>query len=551
MTNLRRRLKTLAAAMGGAMTLSLAACTNTSEVADTGMVTYAEPNMFNNLYPPSGGYYPNGGVLNNITDRLLWQDPETLELHPWIAEELPQANADNTEFTFTIRRGVTYSDGSVLDAVNVKKNYDLYAKGDEARLLTPSEQLPNYDKAEVIDDYTVKFYFAKPSPGFPQATSVMNQGLLSNATLDLDDSGFAPGNATGISGSGPFVIEQEELGTKLVLKAREDYQWAPPARADQQGPPNIAGVNIVLAEEDSVRVGSLVAGQSDVARQIEAPDEKHLKEQNLQILAAPTRGVNNSYHFHFRHPLVADIRVRQALIHAIDRDNILRTLYSDSYPKGSSILARTAIGYKDESEHYAYDPELAEQLLDEAGWERGSDGIRRKEGQRLALTFNEAVPQPRSREMFTKAQEMLKSIGVEANLYPGDYSAQTKAMQDQELVQVRHIMVGRANVDTLATWLDGNGRNTFLNYDAESDTYGDEQLQKLVDDYFELNSEKQRLAKAAEMQDYLAEQAYILPLFEEPQVYGTQPYVEGFTTEAIGRPSFYAVEINPAQGRGK
>ncbi|MDK4235240.1 TIGR04028 family ABC transporter substrate-binding protein [Corynebacterium propinquum] len=551
MTNLRRRLKTLAAAMGGAMAISLAACTNTSEAADTGMVTYAEPNMFNNLYPPSGGYYPNGGVLNNITDRLLWQDPETLELHPWIAAELPQSNADNTEFTFTIREGVTYSDGSVLDAANVKKNYDLYAHGDDARLLTPSEQLPNYDKAEVIDDYTVKFYFAKPSPGFPQATSVMNQGLLSNATLDLDDSGFAPGNATGISGSGPFVIEQEELGTKLVLKAREDYNWAPPARADQQGPPNIAGVNIVLAEEDSVRVGSLVAGQSDVARQIEAPDEKHLKEQNLQILAAPTRGVNNSYHFHFRHPLVADIRVRQALIHAIDRDNILRTLYSDSYPKGSSILARTAIGYKDESEHYAYDPELAEQLLDEAGWERGSDGIRRKEGQRLALTFNEAVPQPRSREMFTKAQEMLKNVGVEANLYPGDYSAQTKAMQDQELVQVRHIMVGRANVDTLATWLDGNGRNSFLNYDAESDTYGDEQLQKLVDDYFELSSEKQRLAKAAEMQDYLAEQAYILPLFEEPQVYGTQPYVEGFTTEAIGRPSFYAVEINTAQGRGK
>ena len=551
MTNLRRRVKVLAAAMGGAMVLSLAACANTSDSADTGMVTYVEPNMFNNLYPPSGGYYPNGGVLNNITDRLLWQDPETLDLHPWIAEELPQANADNTEFTFRIRRGVTYSDGSVLDAANVKKNYDLYAQGDDARLLTPSEQLPNYVKAEVIDDYTVKFYFTKPSPGFPQATSVMNQGLLSNETLDLDDSGFAPGNATAISGSGPFFIDAEELGTKLVLKAREDYQWAPPARADQQGPADIAGVNIVLAEEDSVRVGSLVAGQSDVARQIEAPDEKHLKDQNLQILAAPTRGVNNSYHFHFRHPLVEDIRVRQALIHAIDRDNILRTLYSDSYPKGASILARTAIGFQDESEHYAYDPEKAEQLLDDAGWKRGADGIRTKEGQRLSLTFNEAVPQPRSREMFTKAQEMLKNIGVEAHLYPGDRSAQTKAMQDQELVQIRHTMTGRANVDTLATWLDGVGRNSFLNYDAETDSYGDEQLQALVDDYFQLTSEKQRLAKAAEMQDYLAEQAYILPLFEEPQVYGAQPHVDGFTTEAIGRPSFYAVEINPAQGRGK
>ena len=244
MKQFSRLLRPVAAVLAsGALTLSLTSCASTSHAAEDGMVTYVEPNMFNNLYPPSGGYYPNGGVLNNITDRLLWQDPDTLELHPWIAEEMPKANKDNTEFTFKLRKGVTYSDGSRLDAANVKKNYDLYALGDEDRMLTPSEQLPNYEKSEVIDDYTVKFYFSEPSPGFPQSTSVMNQGLLSNATLDLDDTGFAPGNATAISGSGPFVIEEEELGTKLVLKKREDYDWAPPARKDHQGPADIEAVS--------------------------------------------------------------------------------------------------------------------------------------------------------------------------------------------------------------------------------------------------------------------------------------------------------------------
>ena len=549
MKQFSRLLRPVAAVLAsGALALSLTSCASTSHAAEDGMVTYVEPNMFNNLYPPSGGYYPNGGVLNNITDRLLWQDPDTLELHPWIAEEMPKANKDNTEFTFKIRKGVTYSDGSRLDAANVKKNYDLYALGDEDRMLTPSEQLPNYEKSEVIDDYTVKFYFSEPSPGFPQSTSVMNQGLLSNATLDLDDTGFAPGNATAISGSGPFVIEEEELGTKLVLKKREDYDWAPPARKDHQGPADIEGINIVLAAEDSVRVGSLVAGQSDVARQIEAPDEKHLKDQNLQIFAAPTRGVNNSFHFHFRHPLLEDKRVRQAIIHAIDRDNILDTLFSDSYPKGTSILAKTAIGYKDQSANYAFDPEESKRLLDEAGWRPGEDGIREKDGKRLSVTFNEAVPQPRSKEMFTKAQEMLKNVGIEANLNPGDRSAQQKAMKDQDTVQVRHTMTGRANVDTLATWLDGTGRNSFLNYDEKTDSFGDEKLQKLVEDYFNLSSEKDRLAMTGRMQDYLSEQAYILPMFEEPQVYGFQPYIEGFSTEAIGRPSFYAVDINPTEG---
>ncbi len=550
MKYLHRLFKPLAAVVAStALVVTLSSCANTTHAAEDGMVTYAEPNMFNNLYPPAGGYYPNGGVLNNIADRLLWQDPETLELHPWIAEDLPDTNADDTEFTFHIRKGVTYSDGSVLDAANVKKNYDLYANGDDSRMLTPSEQLPNYVKSEVIDDYTVKFYFSEPSPGFPQSTSVMNQALLSNDTLDLDDTGFSPGHATDISGSGPFVIEEEDMGTKLVLKARKDYDWAPPARKDHQGPAEIEGINVVLAAEDSVRVGSLVAHQSDIARQIEAPDEKHLKDKNLQVLAAPTRGVNNSYHFHFRHPLLADKRVRQALIHAIDRDNILSTLYSDSYPKGSSILARTAVGFKDQSDNYAFDPDISRRLLDEAGWIPGEDGIRVKDGKRLSLTFNESVPQPRSREMFTKVQEMLKNIGVEANLYPGDRTAQDKAMKDQDSVQVRHSMVGRANVDTLATWINGKGRNSFLNYDEGTDSFGDPKLQDMVEEHFSLKSEKERLEMSGRMQDYLSEQAYILPLFEEPQVYGFQPYVEGLTTEAIGRPSFYAVKINAEEGR--
>ncbi|WP_284852544.1 TIGR04028 family ABC transporter substrate-binding protein [Corynebacterium rhinophilum] len=550
MKYLHRLFKPLVAVVAStALVVTLSSCANTTHAAEDGMVTYAEPNMFNNLYPPAGGYYPNGGVLNNIADRLLWQDPETLELHPWIAEDLPDTNADDTEFTFHIRKGVTYSDGSVLDAANVKKNYDLYANGDDSRMLTPSEQLPNYVKSEVIDDYTVKFYFSEPSPGFPQSTSVMNQALLSNDTLDLDDTGFSPGHATDISGSGPFIIEEEDMGTKLVLKARKAYDWAPPARKDHQGPAEIEGINVVLAAEDSVRVGSLVARQSDIARQIEAPDEKHLKDKNLQVLAAPTRGVNNSYHFHFRHPLLADKRVRQALIHAIDRDNILSTLYSDSYPKGSSILARTAVGFKDQSGNYSFDPSKSRRLLDEAGWIPGEDGIRVKDGKRLSLTFNESVPQPRSREMFTKVQEMLKNIGVEANLYPGDRTAQDKAMKDQDSVQVRHSMVGRANVDTLATWINGKGRNSFLNYDEGTDSFGDPKLQDMVEEHFSLKSEKERLEMSGRMQDYLSEQAYILPLFEEPQVYGFQPYVEGLTTEAIGRPSFYAVKINAEEGQ--
>jgi peptide/nickel transport system substrate-binding protein len=104
------------------------------------------------------------GVVNNITDRLLWQDPDTLQLYPWIATDLPEINADATEFTFHLRDGVTYSDGSPLTADNVVRNFDLFGKGNKAHKLTASEQISTYDHGEVLDDHTVRFTSPTPNP---------------------------------------------------------------------------------------------------------------------------------------------------------------------------------------------------------------------------------------------------------------------------------------------------------------------------------------------------------------------------------------------------
>lgn len=538
---MKRMLRT-----AGALTTALAVALSACSPAPTGEprrgLVYAEAGMFNSLYPPLAGYYPNGGVLNNIADRLLWQDPQTLELHPWVAAALPEVNEDATEFIYRLRPGVTYSDGSALNAPNVVKNYRLYAQGDPARKLTPSEQLGGLESVEAVDDLTVRFRFDAPAPDFPQATSALNQALLSDATLDLDASGFAPGNATAVSGSGPFYIEGEKLGTDLELRSRRDYRWAPPARADHQGPAELDRLQITLAAEDSVRTGALTSGQADVIRQVEAPDEQHLAARGLRVYSAPTNGVNNAFHFHFRHPLLEDVRVRRALVHGIDRDLIIATLFSESYPQAASPLARTAQGFRDESEHYRFDPERSRRLLDEAGWVPGPDGIRVRDGRRLSLTFNEAVPQPRSKQMVTKVQEMLREIGVEVHIHPGDRAAQQAAMQRQDVVQVRHSMVGRASLDVLPNWVDGQGRNSLLNR-AKDGSLGDSELQQRVEEFFSLSDPGARAWAVGELQDYLSERAYMLPIFEEPQVYGVSPRVEGMSTEAIGRPSFYAVSV--------
>lgn len=544
-----RHLMRDTAAVLTTLSLTLASCApahHGDAIAPAGhaprTVTYLEPLFFNTLYPPAAGFYPNGAVVNNITDRLLYQDPETLELSPWIATSLPQVNADATEYTFQLRDDVTYSDGTPLTAANVVANFDLFAKGDKKRKLTSSEQISHYAGGEVLGPHTVRFHFHAPAPGFAQATSSFNAGLLSDATLARGTEGFAPGNATQIIGSGPFIITEEQQGSRLVLSARTDYHWGPPAHP-HHGRADIDEVRYVLAGEESVRVGGLVSGQADIARQIEAPEEALVRKRGLTILAHGTNGMNNQLALRFRHPLLSDERTRRALFLAIDREEIMRTLFSSSYRLADAPMARTALGHRaQDPQAYRFDPEAAEELFAQAGWSRGPDGVLQREGKRLSLTVNEALPQPRSREVITKVQEQLARVGVELHLNPGDNATQNADSLDINKIQVRHTMVGRADPEVIKSLYFSTTRNQLLNYDSATDSLGDPELEKLLD---AVSADPHHAAeRAGDVQDYLTAHAYVLPLFEEPVVYGVAPYIRGFAAESIGRPSFYGVHID-------
>ena len=523
-------------AAGGSSTATSTAASG--DPVTGGTLTYLEPQAWGTLYPPAAGFYPNGGIVNNITDRLLHQNPETLELEPWIATAFT-ANDDATEYTFDLRTDVTFSDGTALTPEIVVKNIDLFGKGDTERALAVSEAINNYDHGEVVDEDTVKFTFTAPSPGFAQAVSTINSGLVSDATLDLATEGFGPGNATKVIGSGPFVVKSEEIGTKTSLVAREDYDWAP-ASSEHQGRAYLDGIDYVVASEDSVRVGTVVAGQAHIARGIEAPDEAQFAGNGLSLHAASTNGVNNGLSFRFTDPRLADVKVRQALIAGIDRQQIVDTLFTKNYPLATGALAQSALGYVDTSEYYVYDQHKAEKLLDEAGWKLNAAGVREKDGRQLELTFNEALPQPRSKEVVTLIQEQLGKIGVKVDLFAGDQAAQTAASADISEIQVYHSMVGRADFDVLKSQYFSKNRNTLLNLDTATGTVADTELDALLLDIASEPTSDARAAASAAAQKHLAENALILPIFEEPQVFGLTAKVQGFQTESVGRPSFYS-----------
>ncbi|AYM90964.1 TIGR04028 family ABC transporter substrate-binding protein [Serratia sp. 3ACOL1] len=502
-----------------------------------GTLIYLEQQAHTNLYPPSGGFYPNGGILNQITDKLTYQNPKTLEIEPWIAESW-SSNPDKTEYTFKLRPGVTFSDGTPLDANAVAKNFDTYGLGNKALRLPVSEVINNYDHSEVIDPLTVKFYFKRSSPGFLQGTATIGSGLVSLSTLNRQYDEL--GDARHIIGSGPFVVSVETLGREVDLSVRQDYRWGP-AKLAQQGRANLDAIKVIVTPEDSVRIGALQAGQADFIRQIQAYDEKQTQDQGFTIYAAPTRGVNDSIAFRPDNPLVADIRVRQALLHATDSKQIVDTLFSANYPQAKSVIASSAAGFVDLSDKLTFDLAKANRLLDDAGWQKGSDGLRQKDGKKLLLTVYESLPQPQNKAVLQLVSQQWGKVGARLNILAGDAGSRVADNLDPQKTPASVVEVGRADPDVIKSQFYPTNRDGLLQQGGTSQNskFIDNSLNQLLLWIASEVDPVKRLQIAGEAQKYLLDQAYVIPFFEEPQVFAGAPYLKGVNFEAVGRPSFY------------
>lgn len=505
-----------------------------------GTLIYLEQQAHTNLYPPSGGFYPNGGVLNQITDKLTYQNPETLEIEPWLAESW-EVNDTATEYTFKLKPGITFSDGTPLDAKAVALNYDTFGLGNKDLKYPVSEVINNYDHAEIIDDLTIKFHFKHPSPGFLQGTAVIGSGIVSVATLAQPFDSL--GDATKIVGSGPFVVESETLGKELNLKVRADYNWGP-GKFEHQGRAYLDGIKYIITPEDSVRIGGLLSGQADIIRQIQAYDEPQVNDAGYEIFAPNTRGVNNSIAFRPDNPLVADLKVRQALTLATNRQEIVDTLFSANYPLATSLISQHAAGYVDNSAKLVFDQEKAKALFAEAGWTPGADGILEKDGKKLELTIYVSLPQPQNEGVLQLVAQQWAQVGVKLNVLAGDAGSRTLDQLDPLKTPVTVAMVGRADPDVIKSGFYPKNRDWLLQKGGSSDkvvSFVDDKLNGLLEGLASETDRTKRLAIAGEIQGYVLDQAYIIPFFEEPQAFATAPYVHGLGFEAVGRPSFYNV----------
>ena len=543
--NRNRRLPWLASSLlaGGVLLGTMLGAAAQDAPVSGGTLVYLEQVPHTALYPPSVGFYPNGGVIAQIADRLTWQDPKTFEIQPWIAESW-EINADATQYTFKLRPGVTFSDGTPLDAAAVAANFDAYGRGNMDLKQTISEAINNYDHSEVIDPLTVTFHFSNSSPGFLQATSTITSGLLALKSLAMPIDEF--GDATKIIGSGPFIVESEVLGKEINYVARKDYNWGP-STFEHQGAPLLDGIKVIVTPEDGVRIGGLLAGQADIMRVLQAYDEPQVQAVGYNVVAAGTHGMNNAMFLHPENPVVSDIRVRRALIAAIDRQEIVDTVYSENYPIARSIIAADVPGFVDLSAEMTYDQEKAKALFAEAGWAVGPSGFLEKDGLVLELSGYEALGQPQNKAMLQLAAQHLAAVGVKLNILPGDAGGRVADNADPTKTTFEPTMVGRADADVIKSALHPKNRDLLLQAGGKSagTVFIDAELNGILEQIAAETDPTKRLALVEQVQRHVIENAYLIPFFEEPQTYAMAPYVHGFAVEAVGRPVFYGTWLAP------
>jgi peptide/nickel transport system substrate-binding protein len=469
-------------------------------------------------------------LLRNVAESLTDQSPDDGKIIPWLAKGW-EVSDDALNYTFHLRNDVTFSNGERFDAQAVKAAFDSN-KAFAAQLPATfgATYLAGYDHAEVVDDFTVKLVLSRPNAGFLQATSTTNLAILAPASYTLSAKERSLGK---IIGTGPFVLEHYTPETGARLTRRPGYAWAS-ASMKNKGDAHLEAVEISYIPEESVRNGLFLQGQADVLWPRNPFSEVDLKlyqskGATIQSRALPGPALN-LYPNTRGQRVLADKRVRQALLKAIDRKSYASTVYNADFPVVSGVYDVTTPYFKSQADKLAYDPEGAARLLDEAGWAKGADGYRQKDGKRLSLGYNINGSETAGDVL---VQDQLRKVGIDLKLNvvtraewtaanaAGNYDLTSTYMTRADPIILQTILDPRsANSSTLAT-------NTY-----EPTTLP--QATALFDAGITATQAAQRASAYGDLQDLLVNEASAFPIYERVWQAATASRVRNFHWTAEG-----------------
>jgi peptide/nickel transport system substrate-binding protein len=476
-------------------------------------------------------------VLQQIYDRLIDFEPGTTTLIPALATEWASSE-DALTWTFKLRQGVKFHDGTDLNAAAVKANierwwdpqspigfrdagrsYEIWTnlfggfKGEDASVVKA---------VNAPDDQTVEIVLNEPFSALPAALASSYFGIASPAAIEKSGANY--GIAGGASvGTGPYIFREWRTGDRIVLEANPNY-W-------REGFPKMKQLVFRFITEPSARLAELRAGGVDFTIDL-APDQlRELQnDPNLQEVRRPSFNVgylalNPSYE-----PL-AKKEVRQAIAMAINKKEIVEAFWSGLGSSDGQFTPPSLKQHQDPNlTDFAYNPDQAKQMLAAAGYPNGFD---------LELWY-----MPVSRPYFPTPKPIaealaadLGAIGIRAKLNTKDWAAYLDDRNKAPGYQA--YMLGwtgdYGDPDNFYYAHFGRGATQDLG------NWKDEQIFKLLDQARQV-PEPERPKLYAQVSRLIHDQALRIPIVHSEPLLGQRTNISGWVPSPRGNESFEAVE---------
>ncbi|MDQ3515634.1 MAG: ABC transporter substrate-binding protein [Gemmatimonadota bacterium] len=365
-----------------------------------------DPGHLNTAITTNGSVHTAGGLLY---DGLVELNDE-LEPVPALAERWDVDSA-GTRYRFHLRRDVRWHDGQPLHAADVKFTFEQLLLRFHSR--TRASLAPVLDRIETPDDFTVEFIFRRPYAALLQQLNVEEAPIMPQHLFRTGDPLRNPANTAPV-GTGPYRFVSYSPGSEIRFIANKEYF---------RGQPAIREIVLRIVPNPTVQVLALEAGEVDWLFGVPGPDRARLR-QDKRFTVVQTPGYSGGSNcistvgFNLDKPLFRDIRVRRAIAHSVDRDQVLeRVLFGEGRVADAPISSGIAFAHAAGLAMPAFDTARAAGLLDNAGWRRtgkefrtarGVDGV--PDGTALTIRFT-AMPGQAAYGDLLRAQ--LRAVGID------------------------------------------------------------------------------------------------------------------------------------------
>ncbi|MEO7130626.1 MAG: ABC transporter substrate-binding protein [Dermatophilaceae bacterium] len=378
------------------------------------------PKLFDPFYATDGETFR---VTRQLFEGLLDIKPGTAEVIPGLASEMPTPSDNGLDWTFKLRTGIKFHDGTEFNADAVCKNFErMFDQNPAAQSSAASywadtmgafkdkaaESL--YKGCSVTDPSTVVLSVTRTTSKFPTMLSLSSFSMQSPTAMDKGQAndvkaqgdGFVfPAYSQAPVGTGPFTFDKYDEANKTVTLVRNDSYWGDKAKLDK--------LIFKIVPDESTRRQELKAGSIQGYDLPNPVDWKGLKDDGNQVLVRPAfnilyMGLNPK-----KNPKLADLKVRQALYYALNREQLVQTQLPEGATVATQFMPDTVSGYNKDLKPVAYDKAKAQQLLKEAG----------AEGMTLEFAYPTEVSRPYMpdpQKIFEALRSDLEAVGVKVKV---------------------------------------------------------------------------------------------------------------------------------------